>query len=303
MNNAYDIIGDVHGQADALVALLRQLDYEERGEVWRHNERSVIFVGDFIDRGPKQVESIMIVRRMIDAGVALAVMGNHDFNAVAWYLPDPSNPGDHLRSHFSNEYGAKNRRQHAEFLREVERHPSLHEEIIDWVLTLPLWLDLPGLRIVHACLHSRFIEYLTARLLPGALLSVDLMQAATCEPAGADEKDTPEPTLFKAVDMILKGMEVPLPLGSSFRDKDGIERTRARVRWWDDDATTYRKAALLESRMHDQLPELPIPSHLLRSHATDKPIFFGHYSLKGAPDLLSERIAGFVNLTWPLSMA
>lgn len=151
MDDAFDIIGDVHGQANALVALLRQIGYEKRGGVWQHNERRAIFVGDFVDRGPKQVESYRIVRRMVDAGAALAVMGNHDFNAVAWYLPNPSNPGDHLRSHHSPEYGAKNRRQHAEFLREVEHHPSLHKEIVDWFHTLPLWLDLPGLRIVHAC--------------------------------------------------------------------------------------------------------------------------------------------------------
>jgi len=42
----------------------------------------------------------MMVRHMVDAGSALAVMGNHDFNAIAWYLPDPANPGDYLRPRF-----------------------------------------------------------------------------------------------------------------------------------------------------------------------------------------------------------
>lgn len=135
------------------------------------------------------------------------------------------------------------------------------------------------------------MEYLTPRLLPGALLSHDLMQAATCEPESEDERDSPEPSLFKAVDMLIKGMEVPLPHSYSFRDKDGIERSRARVRWWDDHATTYRKAAMLDARTRDQLPESPLASRLLACQAADKPTFFGHYSFKGTPELLSERIA------------
>ena len=171
MHDAYDIVGDIHGQADALVTLLRKMGYEERNGAWGHSERCVIFVGDFVDRGPKQVESIMMARRMVDAGSAYAIMGNHDFNAIAWYLPDPSNPGDYLRPHFAQDTGKKNRQQHAEFLAAVENRPSLHQEIIDWLLTLPLWLDLPGLRVIHACWHQRFMDYLAPALLPGALLN------------------------------------------------------------------------------------------------------------------------------------
>ena len=65
---AYDIIGDIHGQAEKLEALLRTLGYRDRGGAWRHEERQVIFVGDFTDRGPAQVRSIDIARRMVDAG-------------------------------------------------------------------------------------------------------------------------------------------------------------------------------------------------------------------------------------------
>ena len=48
--------------------------------------------------------------------------------------------------------GRKNRKQHAAFLAEVEGKPALHAEIIDWCLTLPLWLELPDLLVVHALL-------------------------------------------------------------------------------------------------------------------------------------------------------
>src|ERR1019366_8288429 len=249
MSSGIDIVGDIHGQADALVALLGQMGYEERHGAWRHPDRTAVFVGDFVDRGPKQVESVMIVRRMVDAGNALAVMGNHDFNAIAWFLPDISNPGDYLRPH-SSEKGKENRRQHAKFLAEVENHTSLHEEIIDW------------------------------------LLSIDLMHAAAHEPQREEEKDSPEPSMFKAVDMLLKGMEVPLPEGCTFKDKSGIKRTRARVRWWDVKSTNYQNATLLESSLREKSPETPLPVHLPICQVADKPMFIGHYPLIGPPEPL-----------------
>ena len=291
MNCAYDIIGDVHGQADALTALLRKMGYRELKGAWRHPGRCAIFVGDFVDRGPKQVDAVMIVRRMVDAGAALAVMGNHDFNAIAWFLPDPANPGDSLRSHFSRKSGKKNLQQHAIFLGEVESRPALHEEMIDWLLSLPLWLELPELRIIHACWHSRCLEYLVPRLLPGGHLSRELMLAATHEPDLESGENPFEPSIFNAVGMILKGLEVPLPMEYDFDDKDGLRRSRARVRWWAEGPISYRKGILLESRLLARLPDIFIPRELPTCDVTGKPIFFGHYSFTGLPEPLSPRLA------------
>jgi len=51
----FDIIGDVHGCYDELVALLRKLGYavSESGEVAPPDGRKAIFLGDLVDRGPK----------------------------------------------------------------------------------------------------------------------------------------------------------------------------------------------------------------------------------------------------------
>ena len=45
-----------------------------------------MFIGDFVDRGPGIGEVIEIVRAMVDAGDALAVMGNHEYNAIAFQM-------------------------------------------------------------------------------------------------------------------------------------------------------------------------------------------------------------------------
>jgi len=286
----YDIIGDIHGHADALKALLQYMGYRERRGAWRHPDRQAIFVGDFIDRGPKQVESVQIVRRMVEAEAALAVMGNHEFNAIAWFLPDDQNPGDYLRPHHSPKYGDKNFQQHRAFLNEVIGTPH-HKEIIDWFMTLPLWLELPGLRVVHACWHQRFMDFLAPRLAPGNKLTSDLMVEATREPEDSSEKDNPEPSIFKAVETLTKGIEIPLPKAYSFKDKDGHERKRVRVQWWDSNADTYKLTAMLDDETRDRLPEEPIPEHVRIGDGGGNPIFIGHYWLTGTLQLRSRKVA------------
>ena len=71
----YDVIGDIHGHSDALRRLLATLGYEMRDGCFRHADRKVIFVGDFIDRGPAIKDVLEIARTMVERGTALAVMG------------------------------------------------------------------------------------------------------------------------------------------------------------------------------------------------------------------------------------
>src|SRR5665213_4544789 len=93
----YDIVGDIHGHADALRRLLIKLGYSELRGVFRHAGRKVIFVGDFVDRGPEQQEVLRIARTMCETENAFAVLGNHEFNAIGWDTPDDK--GGFLRAH------------------------------------------------------------------------------------------------------------------------------------------------------------------------------------------------------------
>ena len=48
----YDIIGDIHGCATKLKALLVELGYRQDGSgVYLHPERTAVFVGDLVDPG------------------------------------------------------------------------------------------------------------------------------------------------------------------------------------------------------------------------------------------------------------
>jgi hypothetical protein len=267
----YDLIGDIHGHADTLVKLLGQLGYDNKSGFYRHPERQVIFLGDFIDRGPKIRETLEIVRPMIDSGAALAVMGNHELNALAFHTPDPRNPGEHLRRHNEN-----NSRQHAETMRQI---PSGElASYLEWFRTLPLWLDLDGLRVVHACWDDTRMAKISGPVTDEFLYSACL-------------RDEP---LFEPVEAILKGKEASLPPGATFRDKDGHERAATRVKWYEDpQGHTYRTYAMASEPIES---DLPLPDSVVEAAVpypeNAKPVFVGHYWLIGdRPELLRQNIA------------
>ena len=80
----FDIIGDVHGCYDELVMLLDVLGYatDADGVLCHPDNRRVIFLGDLVDRGPGIVEVLKLVMRMVAAGSALCVPGNHEMKLL-----------------------------------------------------------------------------------------------------------------------------------------------------------------------------------------------------------------------------
>ncbi|WP_107805982.1 polynucleotide kinase-phosphatase [Nodularia spumigena] len=84
----FDIIGDIHGCCDELEILLQQLGYQKRSElspglwdypIYCHPEgRKAVFLGDLVDRGTRILDTVKLVRNMVDAGTALCVPGNHE---------------------------------------------------------------------------------------------------------------------------------------------------------------------------------------------------------------------------------
>lgn len=275
----YDVIGDVHGCGDLLVRLLVSMGYEERDGAFRHRQRQVVFVGDLVDRGPQQIQAVEIARAMVDAGTALIVAGNHEFNAIAYATEDPDEPGAFLRDHETKHY------QHAEFLTQVGFGGALHREMIDWFMTLPLWLDLDGLRVVHASWDQTQIDAIQPHVGPGNSMTDELLVAAS-------RHGSPE---WKAIEHLLKGPEVPID--PPYRDKSGTTRQRARFKWWDRAATAPRTGAVIPANTLTVDGE-PYPLETLSTDPIDKaeqivaytddvPVIFGHYWEQGEPTVQS----------------
>ncbi len=274
----FDLIGDIHGHAEPLRRLLACMGYVRNMQgIYAHPERKAIFLGDFIDRlegGQRAV--IDTVRPMVETGTALAVMGNHEFNAIAFYSRHPET-GEPLRPHSEG-----NRHQHQAFLREYEDDPAAWAEVIQWFKTLPLYLELDDFRAVHACWHPPSLALLQGELVADRLCDELMLRASE---QGTDT--------FRAVEILLKGLEVRLPPGVSFSDSYGIERRRIRIKWWLDAPLSYQQCALVPPGVVQHLPDAPVEARHDHKfgYAADKPVFFGHYWFSGTPRIQSEHVA------------
>lgn len=144
-----DIVGDVHGELDALLALLAVAGYDEQG---RHPDgRHLVFLGDLVDRGPDSPGVVRLVRRLIDGGRASCILGNHELNL----LRGERKAGNDW---FWNENTAHDRRYHPWNWAD----PAAGPEMLAFFERLPLALVRSDLRIVHAAWHEPSMVALSA---------------------------------------------------------------------------------------------------------------------------------------------
>ena len=274
---SFDIIGDIHGHAAKLEALLQKLGYTRNAKSWvPPRGRMAIFLGDLIDRGPEQVKVVNIVRSMIDAGDARSVMGNHEFNAIGYATPSLDQPGQFLRRR-----SAKNLTQHEEYLRQVGLNSPLHHEFTAWFKTLPPTLDLGGIRVVHAWWYKPFIDTVRQHWPDGDPMPEQFLHYAY-------SRNSPQ---WNAMEGLTKGLEVELPPPFSFIDHSGAERTMARTKWWHEAPKNFRDVAIVELDQEHTIPEVPLPENYAGEPVSGPPIFVGHYWMNGTPKPMSPKVA------------
>ncbi|WP_296209511.1 metallophosphoesterase [Psychrobacter sp. UBA3480] len=274
-----DIIGDIHGYADKLVGLLHQLGYKHNGQHFvPPTGHRALFIGDLIDRGSQQLATLEIVFAMLDADVADAVMGNHEYNALAYATRDPDNTSQYLRSH--NDI---HRRQHEAFLAEIPFGSEQHEYWLQRLYEIPLWIETDYACFVHACWDTDSMAILKPLLTDDNCLT----------PAGLIATAKEDTIAFDALERVLKGVETGLPDGIVMVDKEGTERTRVRVRWWLDELNTrtLREVSRAPSSALAQIPSDALAENIEFALKTHKPVFVGHYWLTGTPEPLSPQVA------------
>lgn len=207
---------------------------------------------------------------------------------MAYATEWPIGSGKFLRPHDdpSDPWSAKNEQQHRAFLDQVRGTQRTY--YLDWLSTQPLWLDLGGLRVVHACWHEQSIEVLREELGGDRFTSTDqLVRAST----GGD-------ALYVAVETILKGPEISLTAHGQapYFDKDGHPRRRARVRWWNHGASTLRGLAEMGGKFTTagggicpELPDIEVSAeHRAHVYRGQVPVFYGHYWRQGSPQHLHD---------------
>ena len=210
---------------------------------------------------------------MVEQGSALAVMGNHEFNAICYATPDPEQAETFLRKHSET-----NRKAHQTFLDEYPLGSTEHQDIIDWFRTLPLFLDLEAIRVVHAVWHHASLKTIQPWINVNHCLLTDAYVQASRQ--GSD--------LYNAVENLLKGIEYKLPDGHKFTDKNGQTRHEVRLKWWDEQAKRLPEAAT--NTGNAELPKVDLSENIYR-YRDSIPLFFGHYWMQGAPETQSPTIA------------
>jgi hypothetical protein len=280
----YDVIGDIHGHAVALRSLLTELGYVPRGASMRYpgKRRTAIFVGDYIDRGPGIPETVELVRAMCDAGDAIACIGNHEYNALLYHTR--ATAGGYLRSH-TNAHLSQHRETLAQCRVDTQAGSQWFDNALAWFATLPLWYETETLRVVHAVWDDRAIAAIQAQ----APFTDDAFLRRSAERRTIEHH---------AVETLLKGVEVDLPDGASYTDKDGMVRSATRVRWWVDprsfgeDDIPLRDIAMPPADRG--IGDSSIPRRALTGipgYRDDRPVFVGHYWLTGTPHPLAPRVA------------
>ena len=257
----WDVIGDIHGYAEPLFLLLRALGYDRIRGSWRHpsGRRRCLFVGDYIDRGPRIDATLNTVTTMVENGDAIAVMGNHEYNMILW---NTMGPDGWLRAH-----SEVHLHQHHQTLRQLS--PQRYRVMLEWAKTLPVWWQSSHIRVVHAAWNDRIVSRIAT-------------------PHLRIERITTDTPYRRDVETLLKGVELPLPAGLSYPDKEGVRRTKTRLRWWRSPQELTRPdgtVALHEIAMPpadtllgmNTIPANTLPSSL--GYRDRIPVFIGHYWL------------------------
>ena len=280
---AYDIIGDVHGQSAKLEALLLDMGYTPSGVSFKAPpKRQVVFLGDLIDRGPGQVRVLEIVRAMVESGEALCILGNHEINAIGYVTRSPWVPNDYLRPRTE-----KNRLQHAEFLQRIGEGSAEHRSVIDWFRTLPICLNLGGIRVVHGCWDEAAVATLQGGgWRPGINLDDELLFEIY-----RIEADGSESPMMAARRLLSCGLEIPLPEGRAIVDKAGHRHKDLRIANWRDWARDLHEVALVPKGQEDLLRGMEWPAGLVISAIEGSPIFVGHHWFSGHPEIESDKLA------------
>jgi hypothetical protein len=147
-DGSLDIVGDIHGEIDALQGLLGHLGYRA-GE--HPQGRRLVFVGDLCDRGPDSVAVVELVQELVERQLAQCILGNHELNVLRgdhkhgnrWIL-DPGHPEN------AEEFSCRT------------ASPRQRDSIVAFFRTLPMALERSDLRVVHATWHDGAIATLRA---------------------------------------------------------------------------------------------------------------------------------------------
>lgn len=232
-----DVVGDIHGEIEALQNLLTWLGYRADGS---HSEgRRLVFVGDLTDRGPDSPAVVRRVKQFVESGRAQCVLGNHDLNLLLCNLAEQHKGSKHpfgkSRKHdnhwfFGEEWSLDN----TEPTPAVLADEQIRQWVVDFLTSLPLVLARGDVRVVHACWDNAMVEM--ARRASDTVT----LYSQHHDRIEADLRNQPELDLTAGKLLHQNGNPVKvLTSGKERRTEIGFlasgeKRYEERVKWWND---------------------------------------------------------------------
>ena len=279
----YDIVGDVHGCADALLKLLAELGYVLRNGSYeyinRQQPRQLIFLGDLIDRGPKIRETVALVRAMVERGSAQLILGNHEYNAVGYFTPSAREDKGYL-----HERNARHQRLMQETLDQYANHSVEWRDTLEWFSGLPMFLQFDHFRAVHACWDGKLIDEYNHRYDSPNLNQEFLLQS-----------DDRASFATRFLSRITRGVSLRLPAGQEMTSTDGFRRRMFRAKFWVEKPDTYGDIEFQPDALPDALAKQMLSgeerNHLGYYCRDQRPLFVGHYWQRGKPSPMARNIA------------
>ncbi len=119
-------IGDIHGRSDLLSALIDEAAREPK----LCKKRVIVFLGDFVDRGPDSLGALdlaMAAKARVGADEAITLMGNHE--TMMRLALDPETPWNDAIDAFDTWLGNGGDRTVAEFLK-TEDSPEYLDDLL-----------------------------------------------------------------------------------------------------------------------------------------------------------------------------
>ncbi|MFZ5430124.1 MAG: metallophosphoesterase [Bacteroidota bacterium] len=271
----YDIIGDIHGHATLLKMLLKQLGYQKLNGAYAHPERKAVFVGDFTNRGPEIRQTVQIIRQMVESDSAYAVLGNHEISNILY----------HLKNEFDQPVLREKGKRFFSVTQTINEYKPFRQEWKEtrkWMRGLPLFLELDGIRVVHAFWSDTNIDILRSEL-PAGNLPKQVFRNLVL--------DSYSP-LSQAILQSTRGVHLIMPPDLKIYDHRKRNHRFFRVKWWEDPAGKSFHDLSFESKFH--LPDYRIPPEIYPVYDVypedAPPVFFGHYCRGRGPHVIRGNI-------------
>lgn len=284
MIQGIDVIGDIHGCVKSLVKLLEQLGYTKQLGVYQHATRKVLFLGDIIDRGPGIRDALHIVKDMVDAGYADIILGNHEYNALAYTTR--VNRKDDEKDVFLRVHSPHNNKLIAETLFQFAAYPLEWSAFLAWFQEIPFFIETPLFRAVHACWDAELI-YRMRQNYASICATPQFLQDASVSHSLAGSIS----------DRLLRGVNIAIPGGQHLFSKEGYQRRTFRAKFWVKPTAQmqYKDVVFQPDRLPDEILSQQLDSRVFEQFVSygedEQPLFLGHYWLKGNPAVLADNIA------------